>query len=122
MTVLLVDDNPDQLSIRTLLLEHMGFETLSGISREEALQKAAANHPQCAVVDLCLPDVETGFSTLRELRAQDAALRLIALTGYGTETWQHSAARELADEVVVKGSGVNCLIESLRKAAARIVC
>lgn len=116
MIVLLVDDNADQLSVRGLLLEQQGFETLPAISREEAAAVLQSKGPvDCAVVDLCLPDLDTGLATLRDLRASSPALRLIALTGYCVGTWQYAAAHDLANEVVVKGAGVAGLIEALRR-------
>lgn len=119
MTVLLIDDNADQLTIRSLLLEQQGFQVLSAHSREDAMKLVIKSSPQCAVVDLCLPDLDSGLAALRDLRAQDGGMRLIALTGYGPETWQYAAARELAGEVVVKGAGVSSLMDALRKSAGQ---
>ncbi len=114
MKVLLVDDDRDQLAIRSLLLRHEGFETFECSTRNNALQSARQEDPQCAVVDLCLPSVEDGLETVRDLRNGSAGLHIIVLTGFHPHTLQHSAALELADEVMLKGSGAGLLVESLR--------
>lgn len=117
MKILLVDDDAEQLSLRALLLQQHGFETLEAQTTAEALQ-AARSVPSldCALVDLCLPTVEDGLETMRQLRSQAAATRIIALTGYSAGSPQHSAAKETADEVIVKGNGITALLASLHAA------
>jgi CheY-like chemotaxis protein len=50
-----------------------------------ALGLARLHRPQAALVDLSMPGMD-GFELARLLRAQDAALTLVAMTGWGTAT------------------------------------
>lgn len=114
MTVLLVDDDNEQLSLRALILQQHGFETLEAKTADEATRTAAAAASlDCALVDLCLPTVDAGLDAMRQLRSQAAGVRIIALTGYSAGSPQHAAARECADEVIVKGNGITALLASL---------
>ena len=113
MKVLLVDDDRDQMAIRALLLQQKGFETVEASTRDGAVRAVKSESPHCAVVDLCLPTVEDGLEAVRDLRAYSKGMHIIILTGFGCRTRQHFAARELADEVLIKGAGAGKLVERL---------
>ncbi len=68
-TVLVVEDDPDQLIIRCMLLTHHGFETRRAGDSETAIRLASEEQPEIAVIDLRLPTEEMGLSLIRELRA-----------------------------------------------------
>ncbi|WP_194715871.1 hybrid sensor histidine kinase/response regulator [Noviherbaspirillum soli] len=85
--ILLVDDNEDALEMLAQLLLMQGFDVLRAASGEEGVRLALAELPDCAIVDIGLPDID-GYQVVRRLRSntQTAAMRLIALTGYSQET------------------------------------
>jgi CheY-like chemotaxis protein/two-component sensor histidine kinase len=66
-------------------LNWSGHQTWVAYDGPSALGLARLHRPQAALVDLSMPGMD-GFELARLLRAQDAALTLVAMTGWGTAT------------------------------------
>ena len=77
-TVLLVEDDRDQLSLRTMLLEREGFAVLAASDADEAAAHIEAGRPDVVVMDLRLPRIEDG---LRLISVVGARAPVIVLTG-----------------------------------------
>ena len=84
MQLLLVDDNVDAALAGAALLELLGHEVRIAHTAAEALDQIRRKRPQVAILDIGLPDMD-GYALAGAIRAEtgDAALRLVALTGYG---------------------------------------
>ncbi len=84
--VLLVDDNEDARELLGGLLEIQGFQVEVAGDAPGALEIAARWKPHIIVLDLGLPDVD-GWELARRLRRVEglAEVRIVALTGYGSE-------------------------------------
>jgi PAS domain S-box-containing protein len=81
--VLLVEDNEDTREAVRLLLEAAGHMVHVAETGQAALEAAVYFEPDVGLVDIGLPDF-TGYEVARHLRLKfGAAIRLIALTGYG---------------------------------------
>ncbi|MDB4962693.1 MAG: Histidine kinase [Myxococcales bacterium] len=80
--VLVVDDNPDALSMLADALEQVGYTTARAHDGPSALAVAADLHPDVALLDIGLP-VMDGYELARRLREVDAGVKLVAVTGYG---------------------------------------
>lgn len=70
-TVLIVDDNPINLSVVVDHLEEHGFEVNIAQGGEEALDRAAFVQPDLILLDVLMPGID-GFETCRRLKANDA--------------------------------------------------
>jgi signal transduction histidine kinase/ActR/RegA family two-component response regulator len=100
--VLVVEDNADGREMLTMLLSLDGHEVTTAATGAEALAVAAELRPEAAIVDIGLPDAD-GYSIARALRAfYGEGLRLIALTGYGSESDRRKAIQAGFDVFVVK--------------------
>jgi CheY-like chemotaxis protein len=79
--VLLVNDIPDQARTYVAALTRDGYRVDLARSGEEALTLIANALPDCAVIDVRLPDM-TGWELCRTLRdrAECRALRIVVLT------------------------------------------
>jgi DNA-binding response OmpR family regulator len=117
MRILLADDDRDQLTVRSMLLERNGFETLEAMDRNSAVEIAAAQKPECAVIDLRFPTEEIGLRLIRELKSIDSNMHLFVLTGGDPEKFARRPERKLVDHVVVKGSSFSNLLQRLRTLA-----
>jgi CheY-like chemotaxis protein len=80
-SVLLVNDIPDQAISYVAALRKDGYRVELASSGKEALIVIAAMAPDCAVIDLRLPDM-SGWDLCRKLRerADCEALRIVVLT------------------------------------------
>ncbi|HBY62829.1 MAG TPA: hypothetical protein DEH78_23645 [Solibacterales bacterium] len=80
--ILLVDDDPDQLSIRGLLLEREGHcveLAASAAQAEEALLRAT---PGLVLMDLRIPTSADGLALIRAIHAHSAQVPIVVLSGW----------------------------------------
>lgn len=84
--VLLVDDNEDSRELLAGLLELQGYRVEAAGDARAAIVIASRFRPEVVVLDLGLPDVD-GWELARRLRqlAGLARVRIVALTGYGSD-------------------------------------
>ena len=109
--LLVVDDNLDAAHSLVALLELEGYEVRAVASAEEALASIGAFAPEAAVLDLGLPGMN-GYELAARLRAdpQTRAIRLVALTGYGSASDRVRTRAAGFDEHVVKPVDIDALI------------
>jgi DNA-binding NtrC family response regulator len=119
MKVLVADDDPDQLSLLSMLLGRSGFEPIGARDSVAAAELATARKPECAVVDLRLPTEERGLWLITELKRLDPAIHIIVLTGGNPERLARKTAASLIEEIIVKGAAFGPLIRKLKSLAAQ---
>ena len=117
MTILLVDDDRDQLELRAALFEKNGLTAMTATTAAAALKGAKAGRPQCAVLDLRIPTEAAGLGLIRELKAMDSAIHIFVLTGGDAKRINALPERELVDEVIVKGSSSASLVRKVKELA-----
>jgi two-component system, OmpR family, KDP operon response regulator KdpE len=116
--ILLVDDEPQILRALRVLLRQAGFETLPAGSGEEALDRAALQPPDAAIIDLLLPDMD-GVELCRRLR-EWSQMPMIVLSAVGDEEAKVRALAAGADDYVTKPFGARELIARLQANLRRI--
>ncbi|MCW2714463.1 MAG: response regulator receiver protein [Frankiales bacterium] len=79
--VLVVEDNPANLKLVTLLLVHAGHDVLSAADAESGLTTARTQQPDLILMDVQLPGMD-GLAATALLKAdlRTAAIPIIALT------------------------------------------
>ena len=90
--MLLVDDDPDTLSMYADWLDHLGFVCARAECLHEALVEASVAVPDVLVTDLSLQDGD-GLSLLEQLRGNACTRHIpaIALTGWsGGELYERA--------------------------------
>jgi signal transduction histidine kinase/ActR/RegA family two-component response regulator len=99
--VLVVDDNEDAAELLAESLRLDGHEVHVAYDGPSALAMAEQVHPRIALLDLGLP-VMDGYELAGRLRASEAAIGLVAVTGYGQEMDRRASARAGFAEHLVK--------------------
>ncbi len=113
MTVLIVDDDEDQLVIRGMLFRHNGFQTMEAPNVSVALQMAESRKPSCALIDLCIPTEQDGLHLIREMKQLYPAMPVFVLTGREVDGGNAPELR-LVDGLFVKGSSIREVISRLQ--------
>jgi DNA-binding response OmpR family regulator len=81
--ILIVDDEASIRDLLRIAFESQGFEVAEANNGEEALELHDSFVPAAVVIDLIMPGME-GIETIRHLRARNAHLRIVALSGGGS--------------------------------------
>ena len=85
--ILVVDDQPDSTDSLAMFLRLRGHEVHTAHDGPAALEELGRGRPEVVFLDLGLPGM-SGYDVARQIRAQADTrdVRLVALTGYGTES------------------------------------
>ena len=82
-TILLIEDNEQNLYLATFLLEKNGFKVVPARNGPDGIELAGRIHPDLIILDIQLPQMD-GYAVARALR-QNAALAevpIVAVTSY----------------------------------------
>src|SRR5215217_6071571 len=69
-TILIIDDNPTNLTVVGEFLSRQGFQVMTALSGELGLELARNDQPDLIVLDVLLPGIN-GFETCRRLKADE---------------------------------------------------
>ena len=96
--VLVVDDSWTELTMIATPLRNYGFDVVTAVDGDEALEKVFREHPQCIVLDVVLPK-QNGFQLCRRLKSLDASkdIPIILLTNKNTPLDKSWGLRQGAD-------------------------
>jgi two-component system KDP operon response regulator KdpE len=117
--VLVCDDEPQILRALRITLRNEGFEVQAAAGAVEALDAAALQPPDAAILDLLLPDGD-GIEMTRRLR-EWSSLPIIVLSAVGEEEQKVRALEAGADDYVTKPFSPRELVARLRAALRRAV-
>jgi CheY-like chemotaxis protein len=94
LRVLVVDDDPDNAQILTLLAGLWGYEAHAALDGSEALAEARDFRPDVVLCDLAMPGMD-GCQVAESLRrhSANAGTMLVAVTSYGDDDHRGQAAR-----------------------------
>jgi CheY-like chemotaxis protein len=112
--ILVVDDNQDAAESLRELLRFEGHDVLIAHTGHDALRLLDGELPRVALLDIGLPDM-SGYELATRLRAdpRTAAIRLIAVTGFGREPDRRRALDAGFDDHLTKPVNIDQLLQRL---------
>jgi PAS domain S-box-containing protein len=122
MTILIVDDNEENLYQLQVLLGGSGYQVVTAAHGAEALAKARQNPPDLIIADILMP-VMDGFTLCREWK-KDEGLRPIPFVFY-TATYTDERDREFAlslgaEQFLVKPEEPEVFIRTIREVIQQV--
>ncbi len=101
--VLVVDDSPTDLQMLSSLLKGQGYEVLTAVDGEDALDKAASAQPPLVVLDIILPK-KNGYQVCRQLKTAAATqhIKVILVSSKNQESDKFWGLKQGADEYIAK--------------------
>jgi PAS domain S-box-containing protein len=116
LSLILVDDNVDAVTMLAALLAAAGHKVESFSDPRSALATAPAAAPDAFILDIGMPGMD-GYELARRLRAQPACrdALYIALTGYGQEGDREQTRQAGFDHHFVKPVDTGQLLAALRQ-------
>jgi two-component system KDP operon response regulator KdpE len=112
--ILVIDDDPDLLSVCRVGLEALGHQVRTARTGHEGLADAAIRAPDAIILDLGLPDLD-GLEVCKRIRTW-SQVPVIVLSADGSEDRKVDALEHGADDYVTKPFGMRELNARLRVA------
>jgi two-component system KDP operon response regulator KdpE len=112
--ILIIDDDPDLLSVCRVGLAALGHELRAAETGSEGLAEAATRPPDVIVLDLGLPDLD-GLEVCKRIRTW-SDVPIVVLSADGSEDRKVDALDEGADDYMTKPFGMRELNARLRVA------
>jgi CheY-like chemotaxis protein len=102
-SILIVDDNTQNLKLARVVLANEGFDVHTASNAEDALQLLRTVTPRLILMDVQLPGMD-GLELTRRLKADPAtrAIRVIALTAYAMKGDDEKAFAAGCDGYITK--------------------
>ncbi len=105
-SILLVDDEPNNCSLLRQYLEKCKHKTSSSYSGKDALTKADKLHFDLVFMDIYMPGMD-GIETIKRLRAQGFAGKIIVVTADPSSSNARESAKAGANGFLAKPIQVN---------------
>ncbi len=115
-TIVMVEDNPDNRKIYTVLLEHFGFHVVEAPDAETGIELVAERHPDLVLMDISLPRMD-GFEATSLLKhdPRTSDIPVVALTAHAFDE-DRQRAREIGfDGYLVKPVEPRRVLEEVRR-------
>jgi FixJ family two-component response regulator len=120
-TVLLIDDDPSVRRALARLIKSAGYQAQTFVSAREFLDRMPdATCPACLVLDVRMPGL-SGLDLQRELKAANATLPIIFITGHGDIPMSVKAMKDGAVDFLPKPVKDKDLLRAIEQALARAV-
>ncbi len=115
-TILLADDNADNLDIYQVMLEHAGHTVLLASNGEGAVRAVREHRPDLVIMDVSMP-VMDGLEATRVLKADPdtAGFRIVALTAHAMTEDRARAFEAGCDGYLAKPLTPKELLEEVQK-------
>jgi len=115
--VLLVDDDPDQLEVRGLVMDAKGHQVERARTCSEAVALFRNWGPDIVLMDVRLPRREDGIQLVLELRGLSTSVPILILSGWPDDLAK-SPALPLVSEVVRKPVRTEALLDLVERLTA----
>jgi CheY-like chemotaxis protein len=114
-TVLIIEDNEQNLYLMRFLLEKNGFTVLEAKTGRLGLEVAAKTAPDLILLDIQLPEMD-GYAVAQEMRKQDGQRQtpIIVVTSYAMVGDREKALAAGATGYIEKPINPDTFVEELR--------
>jgi two-component system C4-dicarboxylate transport response regulator DctD len=116
--VAFVDDDPDLRDANAQALRLAGFAAIPLASAQAALDRIGPDYAGVVVTDVRMPGMD-GIELFRRLRALDADIPVVVISGHADVAMAVEAMSEGAYDFIAKPYASNRLVETLRRAVEK---
>jgi two-component system cell cycle response regulator DivK len=115
-TVLLVEDNEDNLVIYSTILRHSGFTVIEARDGQAGIDAAHREMPGIILMDVSIPLID-GWEATRRLKADPATAKIpiIALTAHALASDQQKAVDAGCDGYIPKPAEPRVVLAAVRR-------
>ncbi len=117
--VMVVDDEPDMLSMLKMVLgKQCSCDVSLAQSGKAALEQLAVVKPDVVITDIMMPDLD-GLNLLKKILRFDQTISVIIMTGYGTIQMATQALKDGAYDFLEKPFNKNHIVQVTRHCLER---
>jgi DNA-binding response OmpR family regulator len=116
--LLVIDDDPGVTSLLKRGLSYEGFAVETASSGSAGLSVARESYPDLVILDIMMPGMD-GLEVLHRLRAADARLPILMLTGKDAPSDQVKGLESGADDYMVKPFSLDVLLAHIHSLLRR---
>ena len=113
--ILIIDDDEMVLQTMQTLLQDSGYDVIATADGPRGLELFKGHAPDLVLLDLALPSMN-GLEVLRKIRDIDRDVKIIMITGYGSEESSQVARRYGAYDFLQKPVGSKALLDKIHAA------
>lgn len=115
-TILVVDDNPDNLEILRAYLESRGYRVAAAPDGKSALARLAEVQPDLVLLDVMMPGMD-GWEVCRTIKnhPEYGATKVVMVTAKGAYEDKFEGMRSGADDYIVKPVDFQELSEKVKR-------
>lgn len=115
-TVLLVEDNEDNLAVYRTILDHVGYAVVEARDGEEGLARATSEKPDVILMDISIPKID-GWEVTRRLKAENDTkdIPIIALTAHALDEDREKAFSVGCDGYLAKPIEPRRVVEEVER-------
>jgi len=115
-TILIVEDNEDNLMVYRTILEHVGYNVIEARDGEEGIARAREEHPDLILMDISIPRID-GWEATRRLKENEETrdIPIIALTAHALEEDREKALRVGCDGYLAKPVEPRRVVEEVKR-------
>lgn len=118
ITLLVVDDEPSNLTSLKKIFERENMRVLTAEGAKDALELVRKHRVQVVLTDLMMPGI-SGVELLRAIKELSSETEVVLMTAFGTVETAVQAMRDGAYDFVEKPLKRMTIVKSVRKAAER---
>jgi twitching motility two-component system response regulator PilH len=117
--ILVVEDSPTYLRQIAYLLQEKGFDIITAVDGEDALEKTLRENPDLIVLDVILPK-KNGFQVCRQLKTSPDTqdIKILMLTSKSQDSDRFWGLKQGADDYMTKPFDDNELVANVTKLLA----
>ena len=117
--ILIIDDERPTLAMFRLLLNAMGYDVITAEDGTRGLDLIRTMSPQIVISDIKMPGID-GLSVLERIKALNANVEIILMTGHGDEALEQEALDLNATAFLHKPVDKAALEKALEKARSNL--
>ncbi len=115
-TILLVEDNEDNLIVYRTILDHVGYPVIEARDGEEGVARARADIPDLILMDVSLPKMD-GWEATRRIKADEKTrqIPIIAVTAHALDDDREKATQVGCDGYLAKPVAPRRVVEEVER-------
>ena len=116
LRVLVIEDNPDNMDLMSLLLMKTGYEIIKATDGLEGLNLAIQTQPDLILLDLALPEMD-GWTLAKELKADILThdIPIIAITAHTMPHYKERALEAGCDGYIIKPFSITAFNDEIKR-------